>query len=622
MFTSKELDKLITSWSADGKPLEGVLQPDCESLSEEDCNGKLAVIDGEVRLKRPVNNGSWPVLVPTDKVRVKHNNDLKCHPFVVEDVSELQIEVINKTPTSEFTLHVSPDKMEVVMEARFTSGAEYQLCDTEFAQHLTLKTELSREIYPNFIDEQLVLDRLRTLGIKGEILHQRIAEACRRLWDCEVVIARGKPLVPPVEGELELLCDLESRAVVANQQDKKVDYRQKNVINSVQAGDVLAKWKPCQYGKPGFNVYGEQINPPLPKRTELKVGAGVKLVDGGRIAVAEIDGRPTMERGRLCVKPQLVISGDVDMDTGNIEFTGDVIILGNVCESLTVRAGGAIDVKGSVFHATLSSGGSITIGKNLIGGSVSAGGEQAVLTRLVSLIDEICPDLAKLEQAFEQLKNHPSFSVKDLKVRGDGYLIKLILELRLQNVPRLFGEVRKVLPQLDKEESFPHIAEILTGMSKLFMDAGPLAIRSIRDIRDYLDCLLEIREKLQAHVGEPADVRVYYCQKTKVESTGSIKVTGPLVYDCQMVAGDTIEMAGACRSGSYTAKNWIRIQTVGSRGNSKTQLSVGEGGWIGAGQFHQDVQLRVGPSKMVTQDAYRNSKMTTSDGKWIRSLLA
>ena len=51
---------------------------------------------------------------------------------------------------------------------------------------------------------------------------------------------------------------------------------------------------------------------------------------------AEITGRPIFRGGLLQVNPQLVVDGNVDVSTGHVEFRGDVVVFGDVQESLTV----------------------------------------------------------------------------------------------------------------------------------------------------------------------------------------------------------------------------------------------------------------------------------------------
>ena len=51
----------------------------------------------------------------------------------------------------------------------------------------------------------------------------------------------------------------------------------------------------------------------------------------------------------------LDISGDVDLNIGNIDFNGDVNITGNVITGVTIRAMGSIYIGGYVEGAVIKS---------------------------------------------------------------------------------------------------------------------------------------------------------------------------------------------------------------------------------------------------------------------------
>jgi cytoskeletal protein CcmA (bactofilin family) len=79
----------------------------------------------------------------------------------------------------------------------------------------------------------------------------------------------------------------------------------------------------------------------------------------------------------------LVIPGDVNPETGNINFNGDVHIKGSVMDNLKVIADGDIIVSGNVLQANLIAKGSIDIAGNIISSKITAG--TAVINNLCIL---------------------------------------------------------------------------------------------------------------------------------------------------------------------------------------------------------------------------------------------
>ena len=74
----------------------------------------------------------------------------------------------------------------------------------------------------------------------------------------------------------------------------------------------------------------------------------------------------------------LEIRSNVDQNTGNINFTGDVIVNGDVCYGFAVKSGGNVTVKGVVEGASIEAAGSVNVGKGINGASrekITAGGD-------------------------------------------------------------------------------------------------------------------------------------------------------------------------------------------------------------------------------------------------------
>lgn len=76
---------------------------------------------------------------------------------------------------------------------------------------------------------------------------------------------------------------------------------------------------------------------------------------------AAIDGQPRVDGSRISVEPVIVVQGDVDFSTGNINFTGSVRIGGHVLPGFTIKATQDIEVAGVVEGALLEAGGKVSV---------------------------------------------------------------------------------------------------------------------------------------------------------------------------------------------------------------------------------------------------------------------
>jgi hypothetical protein len=144
-------------------------------------------------------------------------------------------------------------------------------------------------------------------------------------------------------------------------EDGRVDYRELGTIENVTKGQVLASKVPLGPGLPGTSVLGEEIPARDGKDAHLRAGQNVALSEDGLHVTALIDGMPKIDGSRISVQPMIVIMGDVDFSTGNINFQGSVKIGGNVLPGFTVKATQDIEIGGVVEGASVESGGKVTV---------------------------------------------------------------------------------------------------------------------------------------------------------------------------------------------------------------------------------------------------------------------
>ena len=105
-----------------------------------------------------------------------------------------------------------------------------------------------------------------------------------------------------------------------------------------------------------MDVFGQPVRgrrgtmPPVPQGRNI-----VYSEDRDRL-LAACEGNLTFRSGRFHVENVFTVSGNVDNSVGNINFTGSVVIHGDVLEGYSVKAKGDITVMGIVEGARLSAG--------------------------------------------------------------------------------------------------------------------------------------------------------------------------------------------------------------------------------------------------------------------------
>lgn len=158
-------------------------------------------------------------------------------------------------------------------------------------------------------------------------------------------------------------------AIQLREKAGRVDFKEINLIENVEAGQIVARKIPAEEGTEGMTVTGRVLPARPGKDDKIDVGANVKLSEDGLEAVAEINGQVLLSGGKVNVEPIFTVNGDVNLHTGNIIFLGTVIVHGNVEDGFTVKAAGNIEVLGSVGKCVLDAEGDIRVQQGINGKS-------------------------------------------------------------------------------------------------------------------------------------------------------------------------------------------------------------------------------------------------------------
>jgi len=152
------------------------------------------------------------------------------------------------------------------------------------------------------------------------------------------MVARGKAPVASEDGHIKFHFENDFTNPGKLKSDGTIDFRDRGAIPYVHKGDLLAEKKPAKEGKEGMDVFGNPILVEDPLDPIFIFGSGTEIKEEELTIYAAIDGQPHVDAmGNITVNPELMIKGDVDFETGNIDFNGDIIVKGIVKEGFTVK---------------------------------------------------------------------------------------------------------------------------------------------------------------------------------------------------------------------------------------------------------------------------------------------
>lgn len=218
------------------------------------------------------------------------------------------------------------------------------------------------------------------LGISFGVDSELVADINEKLLDGakterKYLLAKGKKPVFGQPGELILRTQKPEDMILSSEDLTQVDYKvyKKKMLALAEKEKPIAMVIEPTKGHSGMNIFGEAIEGK--DGDEVVIDMGEHVYRSGKKIISKIDGLIEYRKNAdgtiyFDVSEVYIVEGDVDYSTGNISFTGSVIVKG------TVKAGFEVDARNEVvaetIRGTVKSGGAVVAKKGIIGGTKKA----------------------------------------------------------------------------------------------------------------------------------------------------------------------------------------------------------------------------------------------------------
>lgn len=211
-----------------------------------------------------------------------------------------------------------------------------------------------------------LLDKLAAAGVVFGIDEEALAALTETRCAANVTVARAVPARSGENAYLKFYVDPDSQGRPEELEDGRVDFKEINSFLCVEEGQLLVEKIPSTAGIEGIDVYGKPLPAKPGKDKPMPVGKNVIVVDDWRLYAAINGHLHIFLDKRINVLPVIVIDGDVDYNTGNIEFKGSVLVRGSIQSGFSVKAGGNVEVCDSICGGTVEAT-SIVVHKGIQG---------------------------------------------------------------------------------------------------------------------------------------------------------------------------------------------------------------------------------------------------------------
>jgi uncharacterized protein (DUF342 family) len=385
----------------------------------------------------------------------------------------------------------------------------------------------------------------------------------------DIIIAEGRKPVDGKDGWIEWSFNSSKKV----DDGGKVDHRNLGLIHNVLQSQSLAIIHSPKAGVEGMTVRGEAIAPKQGKVAEVKLGKNVTLdpADATKI-IALADGNASVKPdGTIEVDTVLTIEGNVDYSSGDIDFVGDVVILGDVKSGFTVKSCKSIDVHGNVEDATIEAGGDVTIRNGLIGqgkGVMRAGGSvraQHIVNHTIiagkNIVVEREAMSAKLSASGKILSPNAVFvgctlqAGDELDVRNLGNSDQTQAKVRVGKRGILLDQLSALDRDCSKiQKQISDVKNAIYGLVRTQLDNGKLTPDQVQLLGKLKSAQIELAKTAERQEVEKGELR------TKLQENSLAKV---VVRDT-MFSNVFIELNGVKKVVQHAVREVVLTETSGT----------------------------------------------------------
>lgn len=253
-----------------------------------------------------------------------------------------------------------------------------------------IKLEITKDFMAAFLsktdyfDDTVTLDAVKTAlfekGIVAGLAEDKMIEGFIRSSGFKTKSFRVAKGIPPIQGKdarIEFFFNIDYLKVGDLTEDGGIDFKERGEIPFVEAGTVLAEKIPLIEARKGNNIYGHEIEITPGKDIDLKYGKGVRLSEDGHKLIADVGGFPKYAlSGHVFVHQEYTTEGDVDYETGHVQYDGNVNVKGRIKSGFKVEGNNiqAVELDGGIITAegNVKIAGGINEGKIYAKGNVHA----------------------------------------------------------------------------------------------------------------------------------------------------------------------------------------------------------------------------------------------------------
>lgn len=582
-------------------------------------DSKIGIENGEIYYQQGENAG-YPTIVPTKDITLLKNGEEVSGTTIVEPGDVFQVCTEEKKEVTSWKTSIDEKKMRATLHLHVGKIIKTEVVKQRPVRHLEIRTREVERV-ENSLTEEEVYQWLEKEGITEGIDSSRISEAVHSEISGPFVVAEGIQPQPGTNGDIEFFIDTTVEKVEYKEKaDGTMDFKNARKFPNVSRGQVIGQIIDPVPGTQGLNIYGATIPAPLVHELKLRNDSSVQVLETNQL-VSLAEGRLDVEQvGILCkvrVVPKLFVNRDVDIKYGNVDYYGDVEIMGSILEYMKVKARGEVRVHGAIHFSKVETSRSIFSNKSVIQSNLSAGDRTYLIQELIDEMKKISLGIEKCVVAANQLMGVSAFSKKDISRKGLSSLLRLLMEKKLawvrKAMQKYVGRVNKHEDSLEEEWLL-----IRDTIEKGFLLYHPESFQTLAAVKEFEEYIARWLEAVDGDVAKQTEeVVIPYALESQIYSSGHIRITGTGCYNSKLHAGDAIDIEGVVRGGYLFGEKKVNVKETGVEGGGvHTIIGTSTEGVINIDTVYEDTILLVGNQRHLFLEAMHDVRARLDeDGK-------
>ena len=572
--SEKDLNQLISLM--DLEPSMNDAQASNAFLTDEqeldDYDGRLLVRSDKIFVQDPLPGGSPAVISAVLPVVIHVNGEKITNPTEVTSVDIIDWEIF-EPPL--YGITISEDKLLAFFTLFSLRRFAWNLNDHSSSAWLEVTATMNTEIEVGHLNLNKVISDFEKNSITQNLNISGIHAELQNPTYQPIPVANGRAAVPGENARLELFFAENIIESEFSEIGGQVDYRSHLRIPSVVRGEVIARKIPVMEGIPGYDVHGEILYPPPPVDIIVIAKDHTILLVNDEIRALR-EGRPRMTGDKIKyfdICTSYTVPGNVNIKTGNILFSGDIIVRGDVEDNMIIESLGNVYVAGNVYKSTITATGSILIKGNAANSKLYSGYFGVMYNRIYNTTQFLIEEVKALQKAARMLIQAVENRKQSVKY---GQAVLLLLESKFKKIPNVIRELLTVLTHV--QSSYHHDLDQVTHFLNVFLNPAQLVdFVNEASLSGFINALVQLHGGVARMQETKVEVNMGKSQNTTVKSNGDIIIHSEGIVQSDLFSSGNItfiKSTSVCRGSRLEAGGTISAYLVGGESGAQSYLKA------------------------------------------------